>query len=263
MARSRFLYSDRLTIVTECYDQEQHILDLGSGPGIILERLLAANPQARGVAVDIAAALDSIHHPRITPLTFDLRDLFVNRRLPLPDEQFDLVLATEMLEHMLYPEAILAEAYRLLAPGGKLLVTVPNLVSLEKRFSLLIGSGRGMLGICGIVYEQANDHIRWYTFRALKLLLQQTGFEVVPRRSADFPLRVNRIGLGRLLCRLFPSLAEKIVIKATKVPVENYSVCLYDCPLHNRPMPILLHHRCAAPQPAEAHCQQCRYVWIK
>ena len=252
-----------MTVVTECYSGEERILDIGSGPAILLTRFIESNPRATGVAVDIGASLGQINHPRIQPLAFDLRELFSSRRMPLFDASFDLCLCTEVLEHMLYPEAILAEAYRLLVPSGDLLITVPNVASLEKRLSLFVGSGRDRLGICGIVYEHANDHIRWYTFQAMKRLLQQTGFEIIRRRAADFPLKVNRMGLGRLLCRSFPSLAEKIVVKARKMPVTDYSVRLYDCPLHNRPMPIHLSNRCADPQPVEPICQQCPYVWVR
>jgi hypothetical protein len=134
---------------------------------------------------------------------------------------------------------------------------------LEKRVSLLLGSGRDTLNICGIVYEHANDHIRWFTFRALKVLLAQTGFAVMQRRAADFPLKINRVGLGRVLCGLFPGLAEKIIVKALKLPVKNYSVHLYDCPLHNRAMPIYLVNRCADPQPAQPICQSCQFVWTR
>lgn len=255
------LRSDRMTIVTECYAGEQRILDIGSGSGILLKRFLEINTRATAVAVDISASLAEARHPRLTPIAYDLRGLFAHGKLPLTNASFDLCVCTEVLEHMMYPEAILAEAYRLLSPDGRLLITVPNVASLEKRVSLLFGSGRGVLGICGIVYENANDHIRWYTYRAMDRLLRQTGFEVVRRFAADFPLRVNRIGLGRLLCYLFPSLAEKIVVKARKVPVADYSVFLYDCPLHNKPMPIHLGRRCADPQPNSPICQMCDYMW--
>lgn len=259
----RLLYSDRLTIVSECYAGEARILDIGSGPGVLLTRFVEANAETSGVAVDLGSSLMTIRHPRITPVPFDLRGLFANAQLPLPDASFDLVMATEVLEHMMYPEMILAEAYRLLKPDGKLLITVPNVASLEKRASLLLGSGRDTLGICGIVYEHANDHIRWFTFRALKHLLERTGFEVIQRRAADFPLKINRIGAGRILCAIIPSLAEKIIVKARKLPVKHYTVQMYACPLHQRGMPIHLDNRCADPLPYELICQQCRFVWTR
>lgn len=45
--------------------------------------------------------------------------------LPLADESFDLVVSCEVIEHLQYPEKMLAEARRVLRPGGKLILTTP------------------------------------------------------------------------------------------------------------------------------------------
>lgn len=47
-------------------------------------------------------------------------------RIPLPDETFDAILCTEVLEHVVNPMAVLAEFSRLLKPGGRLLLTAPH-----------------------------------------------------------------------------------------------------------------------------------------
>jgi SAM-dependent methyltransferase len=46
-------------------------------------------------------------------------------RIPLPDQSFDAILCTEVLEHVVNPMTVLAEFARLLKPGGKLLLTTP------------------------------------------------------------------------------------------------------------------------------------------
>jgi SAM-dependent methyltransferase len=46
-------------------------------------------------------------------------------RLPFSDESFDSVLMLDVLEHISRPEAALAEARRVMRPGGKLLLTIP------------------------------------------------------------------------------------------------------------------------------------------
>ena len=47
------------------------------------------------------------------------------RRIPFPDGHFDALLCTEVLEHAVAPEALIAEMHRVLRPGGSLVLTVP------------------------------------------------------------------------------------------------------------------------------------------
>jgi len=51
----------------------------------------------------------------------------MNEKIPLSDEQFDTVIATDVLEHVASPEHVFREVARLLRPGGKLIVGVPFL----------------------------------------------------------------------------------------------------------------------------------------
>ncbi len=46
--------------------------------------------------------------------------------MPIPDATYDLVLCTQVLEHCTYPAKIVDECYRVLKPGGTLIVTVPS-----------------------------------------------------------------------------------------------------------------------------------------
>lgn len=50
----------------------------------------------------------------------------VNEGLPFPDESFDLIWCSEVIEHLLSPEAFIEECERTLKPGGKLVLTTPN-----------------------------------------------------------------------------------------------------------------------------------------
>ncbi|MFQ5460397.1 MAG: methyltransferase domain-containing protein [Anaerolineae bacterium] len=96
---------------------------------------------------------DSTSHPsRHVDLTTDL-----NRGLPLPDGAFDTVLATDVFEHIATPRTLWADAARVLAPGGKLLVGVPFLYW---------------------IHEQPHDYFR-YTEFALRRFCDQAGLEIV------------------------------------------------------------------------------------
>lgn len=74
--------------------------------------------------------------------------------IPLPDTSVDTILSTQMLEHLVTPERMLQEAYRLLKPGGNLIVTAPMVWGL---------------------HEEPVDFYR-YTEYGLRYLLEHSGY---------------------------------------------------------------------------------------
>jgi SAM-dependent methyltransferase len=137
--------------------------------------------------------------------------------LPIADGQADLVIATDVLEHAVCPEKLLAEFHRVLRPGGQLVVTVPNLVSYNNRLSILFGSGVGielhlMLKgrspvnpITGPRYPDQRQHLRFFTSRSLARLMASSGFAIVRRIGYDPVL--SRIPLFDRLFRNWCQLA--------------------------------------------------------
>jgi len=59
--------------------------------------------------------------------------------LPFDDASFDFVICTEVLEHLLWPQRLLAEAHRVLSANGKILVSIPNIASLSYRAAWMLG----------------------------------------------------------------------------------------------------------------------------
>jgi len=98
------------------------VLDIGTGTGRLLE-LLAPRLSA-GLGVDasramLALARARLARPGLTHCAVRLADMY---RLPLPDAGFDLVLLHMVLHHAEDPSAALAEAARVLRPGGRIVV---------------------------------------------------------------------------------------------------------------------------------------------
>jgi SAM-dependent methyltransferase len=68
--------------------------------------------------------------------------------IPIPDNSQDIIIATEVFEHLLWPQSILDECRRILKPGGTILISVPNAVSLTYRIKWLMG-GLPSCAACG------------------------------------------------------------------------------------------------------------------
>ena len=131
--------------------------------------------------------------------------------LPLADAQVDLVIATDILEHQLEPERLLAEFRRVLKPGGSLVLTVPNLTSYNNRLSMLVGCGAGIElhqllkggslrnPVTGPRFPDQRKHLRWFTVASLSAFVRANGF-VVRRRLGYDPV-LSRLGGADVLLR--------------------------------------------------------------
>jgi len=81
----------------------------------------------------------------IEPVAFDPTDgvrflrLDLDAPLPFPDGAFDAVVSLEGIEHLLSPARCLAELCRVLRPGGRLVLTTPNVNNVQSRWHYLIG----------------------------------------------------------------------------------------------------------------------------
>ncbi len=159
------------------------VLDLGCGEATFAQ--LAADAGAGAVvAADVAqAALDraAAAHPELV-----LRLVPFDGPLPFDDCAFDLVWASEVIEHVADTARWLSEVRRALAPRGRLLLTTPS----HGRLRLLAG---GIERYC----EPLGDHLHLYTAGSLRSLLREFGFGPVTVRAAAGPPLARRLLLAR------------------------------------------------------------------
>jgi SAM-dependent methyltransferase len=110
-------------------------------------------------------------------------DHFDAERDPFPytDEHFDVVIAGEIIEHMIYnPMHLLLESRRVLREGGYLLVTTPNVAGLASIFKVLEGKNGPQIYPH---YKAPDDepeigHMREYTAWELGQAIKAAGFEI-------------------------------------------------------------------------------------
>lgn len=95
------------------------VLDLGCGIMPYREFILENSSCTKYLGVD----LDLRSHSEYTMVTPDI--FWDGTSIPLEDNSVETILATELLEHCPNPDVILREAFRVLKPGGNIILTVP------------------------------------------------------------------------------------------------------------------------------------------
>lgn len=150
-------------------------LDLGCGDGRTCGPWLTENARSY-VGVDISAEAVALARER----GLDARKIDDAGGLPFAEDSFDAVICTEVLEHLFQPQAAVAEAYRVVRPGGLILVTVPYAAYIRRRFELALRGVFDPYGdACSVSEPWRDPHIRFFTAEPLARLLGSGGFEGV------------------------------------------------------------------------------------
>ncbi len=152
-------------------------LDVGCGTGEFTAALAEAG--AAPVGVDVAEA--ALTRARRRHPGLDFRLVGVEGPLPFEDGSFELVWASEVIEHVTDTARWLSEVRRVLVPRGRLLVTTPS-------------HGRLRVALGGVerFSEPLGDHLHLYTKRSLRTLLDEFGFANVDVRALEGPPLLRR-----------------------------------------------------------------------
>ncbi len=155
----------------------RRLLDVGAAEGLLSRPLAERGWRVTAIEADPAAARTGASVCE-RMLVADL-----NRDMPDLDGPFDVILCADVLEHLVDPATVLRRLNRHLAPQGLVVVSVPNVAHLWIRLLLL--SGRFEYGDRGILDR---THLRFFTARSLRRLLDEVGLAVVRRTATPVPL---------------------------------------------------------------------------
>ena len=162
------------------------VLDVGCGEARFTAELVHAGFSVVGVDV----AQEPLRRARARHPELDLRAVALEGPWPLADASFDVVWAGETIEHVADTAGWLSEVRRVLRPRGSLLLSTP---------------AHGRLALLGLALSQRAfdahfdpraDHLRFYTPRTLRRLLEDFAFEDVEVRGAGGPPGARRVLLA-------------------------------------------------------------------
>jgi SAM-dependent methyltransferase len=153
----------------------ERVLDLGCGEGRSVDRFRRHHPEVDWVGVDIADSQEARRRRR-TDATFVTYDGLV---VPFPDESFDLVYSSQVLEHVRDPLGQLREINRVLRPGGALIGSTSQLEPFHSR-SYWNYTVFGFVSLCtdaGLVVEEIRPGLDGMTLTMRSFLDRPPGFD--------------------------------------------------------------------------------------
>lgn len=177
-------HSSHVQIARRIQGSNPRILDVGCGPGNIGALLKNKNFEYVGVDFERPAQL----HPHFS--AFYERNIEQDFHFDYGPE-FDYIVFGDILEHLREPEKLLIQAREYLKPDGKIIVSVPNITHWSVRLMMLTGNfvymERGILD---------RTHLRFFTRRSMKKLLEECGFEPTEVSATPTPIGTILSGLS-------------------------------------------------------------------
>lgn len=157
-------------MVNEPTEHKFRILDIGCGCGAMLGYIKGLYPATETYGIELNPIAAEFAQTFGEIICADVEKL----QMPWPEEFFDYVVMGDVLEHLHKPELVLQEVYKILKPGGHIIVSMPNV----KHFSVLLP----LLTKDVFPYADAGildtTHLKMYTGTEIKNLIERCGFTI-------------------------------------------------------------------------------------
>tara|TARA_B100000989_G_C19459890_1_gene435742 strand:+ start:188 stop:1099 length:912 start_codon:yes stop_codon:yes gene_type:complete len=183
------------------------------------------------------------------------------KKYDIPDNSFDVIIMTELIEHIGFPQIFVSEVSRILKEGGVIIITTPNVHMIGNRLAVLFGRDKFFKnnGAEGFITRGNFDqygHICHYTFDSLKEVLSPY-FQIIKEKGAGFHFSYLQF-FQTILTKWFPRLSSNICILGKKIP-NTSQIKTFMCPLIDAPQLILHDDRCVAVQVHSKTCEKCNF----
>lgn len=170
-------FSERREMLAFVPPAARSVLDVGCGPGGFGQSLRQDDPSRElwAVEVDEAVAAGAARfYDRVVVGTFP-------DALAGAGKKFDCVVFNDVLEHTVDPWAVLRSTVALLAPGGVVVASIPNVRNVSVVLDLVV-RGNWTYRDIGILDR---THLRFFTSRSIRALFADSGFAVETMRGIN------------------------------------------------------------------------------
>lgn len=148
-------------------DQSLKFLDFGCGKAVILREITKIRPHYQLFGVDVSQKALATARYRLPSAKFE--PMKENQIIPFKTNTFDVVLASDVLEHIYDTEVTFHELARVLKPNGQLIITVPFNGKLKVLLATLVAFDR--------YFHPYSPHIRFYSKSSLSRCLTENNLE--------------------------------------------------------------------------------------
>jgi len=155
------------------------VLDVGCGKGDLLNYIQTKTD--RGYGVDISKQNLRVAKKLLSPVVkLSLQD--INSKTNFPNNFFDVILLTDVIEHTIDRYSLFIELKRILKLDGIIVIVTPNIAKIKNRLRLLVGKYPYTSDVKSDVKEHLiydGGHIQWFTFKTLRDLSKQFDFDII------------------------------------------------------------------------------------
>lgn len=184
------------------------VLDVGCHKGVIGSMLIKKGNEVYGIEINPEVA----EIARQRGIKVKIQD--IESRFDFEDNFFDVVVAAEIIEHVLDTDFFIDEIKRVLKSNGFLILSTPNVASLGRRIYLLLGKNPYFEASFGFPPEAHAGHIRFFTKGLLLDYLKCKGFEIIKFTSDVVNFASSGKIASKLLADFMPTLGRSLIVKA-------------------------------------------------
>lgn len=188
------------------------VLDVGTYDGALSKLVAMRGNIVHGLDASLEAA--KLARVKLIPVV----NADVEEGLPFQSSCCDVVIAAEVIEHVLDTDFFVEETRRVLRPWGTLILTTPNAASLGRRMYLFLGKNPHFEASFSWPRTPAPaGHIRFFTKDLLLSFLQYHGFRIQFFGSNAVNFTSSGSVYSRLLATIWPSLGASLIVAARKL----------------------------------------------
>jgi 2-polyprenyl-3-methyl-5-hydroxy-6-metoxy-1,4-benzoquinol methylase len=161
----------------------KNILDVGCGYGLLSRELKKTFPKLDFYGIEHAKEASRSSQKILKLLQCNIEDIALIKR-KLKTQKFDVIIFSDVLEHLYDPVGIIKSYQSLLEEDGTIVITVPNIANIFSRLALLFGhfnySETGVMD---------KTHIRFFNIKNLKHLAKESNLQIVAQKYDSILVR--------------------------------------------------------------------------
>ena len=206
----RVCQEEELDWVVRQLEPGTSILELGYGDGITSAYL------GRNLKLTVVEGSEILCN--VARLNFENRDIMAEVTQSLfeeysPNEKFDYVFASHILEHVENAQIILEQIKQWIKPNGKIVFIVPNSESLHRRVAVLMGIQPELNTLSE--RDHLVGHVRVYSYKEIRSELEENGFEIEVARG----MFLKALSNGQML-NLSEDVIRGLCHLSSQLPIE-------------------------------------------